>query len=279
MPTSKGLSYSTNSLPRMECTTGALRAPAMAMSWSWAPAQPAPARMVTRLDAVQDLGGGVERGVGRPDDRLSLEHRTGLPPRRALAEEDLAGNDDDCHAAAFEGAAHGDLQDLGELLGDAHELAVDAALTEQVLGVGLLEVPATDLLAGDVGGDGQHRHPAAVGIEEAVDQVQVAGPAAGGHHRQLSGDGGLASGCKRRRLFVADVFPADRAVAAQRVSETVERIPGKAVDAANPGGLQGLDDVVGDGGHDRFLLSAKRPAGSEGVGVLGQQAKHVAFSP
>jgi hypothetical protein len=106
----------------------------------------------------------------------------GLPTRRALAEEDLPGDDDHCHTPAFEGAAHGDLEDLGELLGDAYELAVGAALAEQLLGVGLLEVPATDLLARDVGGDGQHGGPAAIGIEEAVDEVQVARPAASGHH-------------------------------------------------------------------------------------------------
>jgi len=47
IPTSYGLSYSTNSLPRNACTTGAFSAPASAMSWSCAPAQPAPARIVT----------------------------------------------------------------------------------------------------------------------------------------------------------------------------------------------------------------------------------------
>ena len=49
IPTSYGLSYSTNSLPRNACTTGAFSAPASAMSWSCAPAQPAPARIVTAL--------------------------------------------------------------------------------------------------------------------------------------------------------------------------------------------------------------------------------------
>ena len=51
MPTSNGLSYSTASLPRNACSTGACNAPARAISWSCAPAQPAPARIVTRLAA------------------------------------------------------------------------------------------------------------------------------------------------------------------------------------------------------------------------------------
>ncbi len=48
IPTSNGLSYSTASLPRNACSTGACSAPASAISCSWAPAQPAPARIVTR---------------------------------------------------------------------------------------------------------------------------------------------------------------------------------------------------------------------------------------
>ena len=48
MPTSYGLSHSTNSLPRSACTIGALSRSAIAMSSSCAPWQPAPARIVTR---------------------------------------------------------------------------------------------------------------------------------------------------------------------------------------------------------------------------------------
>jgi hypothetical protein len=66
-------------------------------------------------------------------------------------------------AAPLDGAAQRDLQDVRELRGDRGQLAVDAALAEQLLRVGLLEVVAADLGRGDVRGDGQHGNTAAPG--------------------------------------------------------------------------------------------------------------------
>ena len=93
-----------------------------------------------------------------------------------VVEEDLAGDDQDGDAAALERVPHGDLEHPRQLLGDADQLRVDAALAEELLRVRLLEVAPADLLARDVRGDREHRHPAAVGVEEAVDEVQVPGP-------------------------------------------------------------------------------------------------------
>jgi hypothetical protein len=119
------------------------------------------------------LGRRRQRAVIGPGDRFRLADWTNLPRGRALAEEHLSGYDDDGNAAAFESRADSDLQDPGELLGDAYKLAVDAALPKQVLRVGFLEVAPTDLLPRDVGGDGEHRHPTALGIEQAIDEVKV----------------------------------------------------------------------------------------------------------
>ena len=55
----------------------------------------------------------------------------------------------------------------------------------------LLKVVAADLLPRDVRGDGQYRNPAAVGVIQTVDQVQVARSATGGAHCQLAGHGRL----------------------------------------------------------------------------------------
>jgi hypothetical protein len=43
--------------------------------------------------------------------------------------------------------------------------------------VGFLEIARSDFGRGDMGRDRHHRHPAAMGIEQAVDEVQVARPA------------------------------------------------------------------------------------------------------
>ena len=67
----------------------------------------------------------------------------------------------------------------------------------------LLEVGAADLGARDLGGDRQHRNAAAMAVEQAVDQVQVARPAAAGADRELAGQLRLGAGGERRHLLVA----------------------------------------------------------------------------
>src|SRR4029453_3137524 len=52
-------------------------------------------------------------------------------------------------------------------LGD--ELAVVAALGEEMLRAGLLEIPTADLRAGNLRGDGQDGHTGAVTVVESVD--------------------------------------------------------------------------------------------------------------
>ena len=56
-----------------------------------------------------------------------------------------------------------------------------------------LEIVDADLAAGDMGRDRQHRHAAALAIEQAVDEMQVAGAAAAGADRQLAGQMGLGA--------------------------------------------------------------------------------------
>src|ERR1700735_2705177 len=101
MPTSYGLSYSTNSLPRNACTTGAFSAPASAMSWSCAPEQPAPARIVTappfirpRAGAVRRLRRGRQRLLVGADDRRGGPDRMRIGTGRGVGEEHLAGHHD-----------------------------------------------------------------------------------------------------------------------------------------------------------------------------------------
>ncbi len=92
--------------------------------------------------------------------------------------------------------------------------------------MGLLEVLRADLLLRDLRGDRQHRHPAAVRVEQAVDQVQVARPAARRAHRKLPGQRRLRGRGERRGLLVADVLPGDAARPAQRIGESIQRVPG-----------------------------------------------------
>ena len=108
-----------------------------------------------------------------------------------------------------------------------------------------LEVAAADLLARDVGGDGEHGHVTAVRVEQAVDEVKVPRAAARRGHCEATGDRSFACRGEGRGLLVADVGPLDLAVTAKRVGEAVQRVAGEPVDAIDSRRLQGCDDVVG----------------------------------
>ena len=83
-------------------------------------------------------------------------------------------------------------------------------------------------------GDGEHRHARAVAVEQAVDQVQVAGAAAAGADRELAGQMRVGAGGEGRDLLVPDMQPVDLALPAQCVGEPVQAVADDAVDALTP---------------------------------------------
>jgi hypothetical protein len=107
-------------------------------------------------------------------------------------------------------------------------------LAEQLLRMRLLEVLRADLGLRDLRRDRQHRHPAPVGVEQAVDQVQVARPAAARADRQLTSQRRLRARRERGRLLVPHVLPGDPAVPAQRVGEPIEGVTGNPEHPAHP---------------------------------------------
>ena len=82
-------------------------------------------------------------------------------------------------------------------------------------------------------GDRQHRNPAALRVEQTVDQVQVAWAAAAGADRRLPGQRRIGRRRECGGLLVTDVLPTDFAGAPDRVGEAVEAVTGEAVDAAH----------------------------------------------
>ena len=98
--------------------------------------------------------------------------------------QNVSGNDNHGDSPPGDGGAHRDPQHARHLLRLRDHFAVVAAILEQVLGMGLLEVAAAYLLAGDLGGDGEHRHAAAMAVVKAVDEVQIARTTASRHRPQ-----------------------------------------------------------------------------------------------
>ena len=197
-----------NSLPRSACTIGAFNVCR---------------RCDHRVVAAFDTGPGEDRdGAGVVEDRrrplhrlvVGPHHRAGGDdrPRRprgpvGLLQEHLTGDHHDGDTALLDGRTHRHLEDPRCHLGRADQFAVDAALPEQVLRVRLLEVLRADLGAWDVRRDRQHRHPAALCVEKAVDQVQVAGPAAARADREAVGQRGVGGRCECGRLLVTHMLP------------------------------------------------------------------------
>ncbi len=127
-----------------------------------------------------------------------------------------------------------------------NQFAIVAAFAEQILRVRFLKIAATDFGGRNLRGDGEYRRAAAMRIEQAVDEMQIAGTARPRTHRKLAGDLRFARGGKGGDLFMPDVNPVDRLSLAQRVGEAIEAIADHAEDALDAGLGQRLRDKVCD---------------------------------
>ena len=113
--------------------------------------------------------------------------------------------------------------------------------------MGFLEIARADFRRGNLCSDRQHRYARAVGIEQAVDQVQVARPAATRADGQRTGEVGFRPGGKGGDFFVTHMYPLDIATAAYHIGEAVKAVAHHAIDALDAGGNQGSHELFGDG--------------------------------
>ncbi len=212
------------------------------------PGASAPAEQRHPAGRIEHPGQRVEVGVPGPHHGRG-RHQGARQGRRVVGhghEADIAGDDDHRHAALGDGDADRGLDHAGQLRGRGDQFAIVAALLEQVLRVGLLEVAAADLRRGDLGSDGQDGHAGAVRVEQAVDEVQVPRPAGAGADRERAGQVRLGAGREGGALLVAGVDPGDRAVLAQGFGQPVEAVADHAVDPLHAGPCQRLDEQIGD---------------------------------
>ena len=130
-----------------------------------------------------------------------------------------------------------------------------AALLEQRLRMGLLEIAGADLGRRDLRGYGEHRRARAVAVEQPIDQVQIAGTTTAGADGEGTGEVGFGAGSEGGDLLVPDVHPLDLALAAQRVGQTVQTVADDAVDALDTGCREGFGELIGHGLCHRSLSS------------------------
>ena len=174
---------------------------------------------------VEDVRRAAQRLVVRTQHRSGRQHRSGVPLAVGkLGLEHLAGDHQYRDTVLLDRGAHRDLDQAWGHLRCADQLAVDAALAEQLLRMRFLEVSGADLAQRDVRSDRQHRHPGALGVVETVDQMRIARPAAAGTHRQPTGQRRVGGRGEGRRLLVAHVLPRDVLGPSDRVGEPVETV-------------------------------------------------------
>ena len=208
--------------------------------------------VVKQLDQLTDVL--RVRLDSRPTTRD--ENRGG---RCSLLVRDVAGKGDDGDGATSNGMADGRIHDARSLLRGRNQLTVVGALHKQTVRMSLLEVAHADLDARNVRCNSQHRNLGTVGIEQTIDEVQVARPAGACTHRELTGQGRLCSGCEGRGLLVTNVYPINAALdgaarLTNRIDDRVEGVSDDAVDPPHPRIEELLDELFGNI-HERDLRS------------------------
>ena len=164
---------------------------------------------------------------------------------------DVTGQGDDRDGLVGHGVANGAVDDTRCLIGGGDELAVVRALQEETIRVGLLEVVRTDLDAGNVRGDGQHRGLGALGVVQTIDEVKVARAAGTRAHGKLASELSLGGSGEGGCLLVTHVHPVDTALGgstglAYGVDDGIERVPDDAVDTAHSRIQQLVDELFGN---------------------------------
>jgi hypothetical protein len=133
-----------------------------------------------------------------------------------------------------DGCTYCGFKHCGQLRRMGNELTIVAALTEQLVRVGFLEISSTDFRTWDLRCDCKNRDARTMSFKQAIDQVQVAWTTAPGTNGEFASQMGFRAGRKSRGLFVPRMNPFDVTTPANRVSYSVEAIAHNTVNSTHP---------------------------------------------
>ena len=221
------------------------------------PSTPSPAHNGHLSSLIKQVGERFDFAFRRPQQGLdSLDARTGFAIWN-LPHRHISGNCDYGNALFGQRRLNRNLQDPRHLGSLGNQFRVMAALLEKLVGMCLLEIRTTDFVAGDLRGNGQNRDTAAVTVEQAVNQMDIAWPATSSADRQFTGEMGLCTGGKGSRLFVAYVNPFDFLVPADLFQDGIQGISHDPINPFYSGGDQGFDVLRRRGGFGSLRLVAR----------------------
>src|SRR5262245_48855295 len=135
-----------------------------------------------------------------------------------------------------------------------------AAVLKQRLGMSLLKIARADFCAWNLRCDSKYRQSAAVTVEQSIDQMKIARPAAPRTNRKLSRHVRIGARSKGCHFFVSYVDPFDGLLAADCIDYAVKRVTDDSVNPFHSGLDQSLHQDFCNGSHDscRFV-SLKGP--------------------
>src|SRR5258706_1027251 len=168
---------------------------------------------------------------------------------------DVARNYNDRDAAISYRLPDRDFEDAGHLVGPRDQLTIVTALLEQTLRMGFLKIPRAEFGRRNLRRDGKHWHARPLTVEQAVDEVQIAGSTAAGADRELPCQVRLGTGRESRDLLVPHMHPFDLALATDRVGQPIQAVADDAIYPLHTGGGEGFCKLVSNCfGHDDFCF-------------------------
>src|SRR5258708_2955209 len=123
------------------------------------------------LCLIENLRQGRQLGLGGTHQRPRLGKMQARLLFDRTAQGNISGQGHDRYTSPRERGLNRDFQDPRHLLRLGNQLAVMAALRKEMFRVGLLKVPASNLLAWNLCRHGEDRNAAAVTVVEPVDQM------------------------------------------------------------------------------------------------------------
>src|SRR6266853_1521683 len=103
-----------------------------------------------------------------------------------MLKRDIAGNGNDSNTALGDGSLHGNLEHARHLLRLRYQLAVMAALREEMLGISLLKISTANFPARNLCSNSEDWNAAALTVVEAINQMHIPRATASGTYRQLA---------------------------------------------------------------------------------------------
>jgi hypothetical protein len=108
-----------------------------------------------------------------------------------------------------------------------------AAPREKLFRMSFLKISAPDFGARNLRRNRQNGHAATLAIVQAIDQMQVSGPAASGAHSQFASEMRLCACRERGGLLIACSNPLDLLASANRVRDAIERVAWDSINSLN----------------------------------------------